>query len=94
MEEIDFMTELSQFNDSHPGYRHVMYLRDTFIHCGPNGKHLCLVMPIMVSDLRNFHHYNLEFVHHTKVLKEITRQVLLGLQYIHDAGFVHTGMVG
>ncbi|KAJ5442249.1 hypothetical protein N7445_005256 [Penicillium cf. griseofulvum] len=46
--ELSTFAQLSQ--TQHPGKKHVLSLLDHFKHNGPNGPHLCLVFPSMLSD--------------------------------------------
>ncbi|KAL4733021.1 kinase-like domain-containing protein [Aspergillus similis] len=48
--ELAVFLHLSAVKPDHPGKRHVLELLDYFTHDGPNGTHLCLVLPVMVSD--------------------------------------------
>ncbi|KAL2848751.1 hypothetical protein BJX68DRAFT_238636 [Aspergillus pseudodeflectus] len=49
-QELDTYLLLSASNIDHQGRGHVLELLDHFRHDGPNGTHLCLVLPAMVSD--------------------------------------------
>ncbi|EDN02332.1 predicted protein [Histoplasma mississippiense (nom. inval.)] len=44
------LLKLSAPGLDHPGKGHVIELLDYFEHDGPNGTHLCLVLPAMISD--------------------------------------------
>ncbi|KAL4807891.1 serine protein kinase [Aspergillus unguis] len=73
--------------DGHPGKKHVLQLLDYFEHPGPNGLHLCIVFPVMMSDgqamtIRGKPRY-------PNYVREISKQILLGLSYIHDQGLIH-----
>lgn len=67
-----------------------MQLLDHFEHEGPNGLHLCLVLPVMMSDgeamtIRARPRY-------ASYIREVSRQILLGLDFLHDRGLIHSGM--
>ncbi|KAJ5274333.1 hypothetical protein N7497_004933 [Penicillium chrysogenum] len=49
-QELSILNELSHSITPHAGKEHVISLLDHFEHEGPNGLHLCLVFPIMMSD--------------------------------------------
>ncbi|KZN94383.1 Protein kinase [Penicillium chrysogenum] len=49
-QELYILNELSHSITPHTGKEHVISLLDHFEHEGPNGLHLCLVFPIMMSD--------------------------------------------
>ncbi|KAA8644834.1 uncharacterized protein ATNIH1004_009042 [Aspergillus tanneri] len=48
--ELEILLYLSNPDLDHPGKRHVIKLLDHFEHRGPNGIHLCLIFPVLVSD--------------------------------------------
>ncbi|KAJ5773606.1 hypothetical protein N7457_008502 [Penicillium paradoxum] len=48
--ERSILLHLSKADTHHPGKNHVLQLLDQFEHQGPNGLHLCLVFPVMMSD--------------------------------------------
>ncbi|KAJ5836243.1 hypothetical protein N7447_002269, partial [Penicillium robsamsonii] len=48
--ELPVLIQLSQPGIPHPGKEHVLSLLGHFEHNGPNGLHLCLVFPPMLSD--------------------------------------------
>ncbi len=91
--ELEILQHIRKANPSHVGYNYVIHLRDHFLHKGPNGKHLCLVFPVMgesVSDLRcRFPNRRIP----PALTKQIAQQVLLGLDYLHrSCGVIHTGV--
>ena len=69
---------------AHPGSRNVALISDSFYHDGPNGRHLCLVLPAMTAPMpiRQLPE---------RFAKEIARQALRGLECIHAVGVVHGG---
>ncbi|KAL4910544.1 kinase-like domain-containing protein [Aspergillus multicolor] len=54
---------------------------------GPNGLHLCLVFPVVLGDCHDLtvtaKPRNAAFV------RSVSKQILLGLQVVHDEGFIH-----
>lgn len=88
--ERSILLHLSKVDTHHPGKNHVLQLLDQFEHKGPNGLHLCLVFPVMMSDgqamtIRGKPRY-------PGYVREISKQILLGLNYLHDQGLIHGGM--
>ncbi|KAH7396111.1 kinase-like domain-containing protein [Pyrenochaeta sp. MPI-SDFR-AT-0127] len=89
--ELDILKHISQTDPSHPGYKHVVHLLDNFIHEGPNGKHLCLVLEVMRQNV-----YNLQQSFPNKQLpvhigRQITKKILHALDWLHDScGIIHT----
>lgn len=83
------LLHLSHSTLKHPGKEYVVQLLDYFKHVGPNGTHLCLVLPFMVingSDIvLSSKPTNTEYV------RSISWQLSLGLDYLHAAGIIHCG---
>ena len=66
-----------------------MQLLDHFELKGPNGLHLCLVFPIMLSDGEAM--TVREKPRNSAYVRTISKQILQGLEYIHEAGIIHGG---
>lgn len=69
---------------------------DNFVHYGMNGKHYCSTFPIMGPNLLDLIMFFRE-EHDTgvpiQVVKAITRQMLVGLDYMHEvAKIIHTDL--
>lgn len=72
----------------HPGTAHIVPLLDHFVHSGPNGEHPCLVFKPMgrnsnVLMEKDFGTMPLRFA------RQLSRQLVLALDCIHDAGLAH-----
>lgn len=70
------------------GKAHVVPLLDHFIHSGPNGKHPCLVFKPLGRSMRgpaekDFGMMSVIFA------RELSRQLVLGLDAIHSSGLAH-----
>lgn len=90
---LEAISEISR-HSSMPGRNHVLQLLDYFHHIGPNGDHVCLVFDVLGHHLGRqslmFHRGALP----VKVVKEVARQLLLGLDFLHrDCGIIHTGII-
>ncbi|CAG8221777.1 unnamed protein product [Penicillium olsonii] len=85
--ECSILLHLSKVDTYHPGKNHVLQLLDQFEHKGPNGLHLCLVFPVMMSDGQAM--TIREKPRCPGYVREISKQILLGLDYLHDQGLVH-----
>ena len=48
-------------------------------------------MPVMIGDLRYMKYHFPEVFGREDVLRRIAKQVLLGIEYIHDKGYIHHG---
>lgn len=65
---------------------HVVVPEDHFWHEGPNGKHLCVVMPVLgpnLEDAAEKHQYQEE------PLKRICYQLVLAMKFLHEKGICH-----
>ncbi|KAL1998500.1 hypothetical protein VTN02DRAFT_6055 [Thermoascus thermophilus] len=85
--ELSMLLNLSASNVNHPGKNHLIELLDHFYHTGPNGTHLCLVLPVMISDGEAMTTSGIP--HEVGYVRAISRQVLLGLDFLHQSGIVH-----
>ncbi|ESK87129.1 cmgc srpk protein kinase [Moniliophthora roreri MCA 2997] len=78
---------------THPGRSHVISFLDHFKHKGPNGIHVCMVFEVLGENL-----LGLIKRHQTRgvpipLVKQIAKQVLLGLDYMHRCcGVIHTDL--
>ncbi|KAK6502367.1 hypothetical protein TWF506_002948 [Arthrobotrys conoides] len=80
------------------GSEHVVCLKDSFYHQGPNGKHLCLVFELLGDNIYSvLEGYSYETTGSERTLtkfpkpiaKRILKNVLLGLNFLHQNGVVH-----
>ncbi|KAG6111619.1 hypothetical protein E4U13_004738 [Claviceps humidiphila] len=84
--------EVSQ-RSSHEGPKYISPLLDQFTHGGPNGDHVCLVFDVLG------YHLGLQTAFYNngllpgKAVKEIIRQVLTGLDFLHrECGVIHSNL--
>ncbi|KAF8466328.1 kinase-like domain-containing protein [Kalaharituber pfeilii] len=92
--ELRVLSHLSNSDHLHEGVNHVLKTLNHFYHIGPNGKHLCLVTEVMgpnISDLVMGPRRRLDDLarYPKHIVQQITRQLLLGLAYIHSKRIVH-----
>jgi serine/threonine-protein kinase SRPK3 len=93
LDEIKLLERIANANPAHPGRQHIVSLLDHFEHRGPNGTHICLVFEALgesvLSTIKRYQYRGLP-VH---IVKQITKQVLLGLDYLHrECGVIHTDL--
>ena len=93
LDEIKLLKKVYQANVNHPGRRHVVSLLDSFNHKGPNGVHVCMVFEVLGENLlgliKRWNHRGIPM----PLVKQITKQVLLGLDYLHrECGIIHTDL--
>jgi serine/threonine-protein kinase SRPK3 len=93
LDEIKLLNKVVSANKDHPGRKHVVSLLDSFTHKGPNGNHVCMVFEVLGENLlgliKRWNHRGIPM----PLVKQITKQVLLGLDYLHrECGIVHTDL--
>ena len=93
LDEIKLLNKVVTANENHPGRRHVVSLLDSFTHKGPNGNHVCMVFEVLGENLlgliKRWNHRGIPI----PLVKQITKQVLLGLDYLHrECGIIHTDL--
>lgn len=93
LDEIKLLNKVVQANKDHPGRAHVVSLLDSFTHKGPNGNHVCMVFEVLGENLlgliKRWNHRGIPM----PLVKQITKQVLLGLDYLHrECGIIHTDL--
>jgi serine/threonine-protein kinase SRPK3 len=93
VDEIKLLNKIVQAKPDHPGRKHVVSLLDSFEHKGPNGTHVCMVFEVLGENLlgliKRWNHRGIPIA----LVKQITKQVLLGLDYLHrECGIIHTDL--
>jgi serine/threonine-protein kinase SRPK3 len=93
IDEIKLLNKVVQAKPDHPGRRYVVSLLDSFEHKGPNGVHVCMVFEVLGENLlgliKRWNHRGIPM----PLVKQITKQVLLGLDYLHrECGIIHTDL--
>jgi serine/threonine-protein kinase SRPK3 len=93
LDEIKLLNKVVEANKEHPGRRHVVSLLDSFNHKGPHGMHVCMVFEVLGENLlgliKRWNHRGIPM----PLVKQITKQVLLGLDYLHrECGIIHTDL--
>ncbi|KAL1665700.1 kinase-like domain-containing protein [Schizophyllum commune] len=91
-DEINLLEKISVAGPTHRGRRHTILYHHALDFKGPRGKHCGIVTEALG--------YNLDYIRKLRdggdlrvapsIVKRVTKQVLLGLEYLHDAcGIVH-----
>lgn len=87
--ELSTLLHLSTSGIDHPGKSHVLELLDHFEHDGPNGTHLCLVLPAMLSDGTAM--TVTRKPHQAAYVQAIASQISLGLDFLNTLDLIHCG---
>lgn len=93
IDEIKLLNRIVQAKPDHPGRKHVVSLLDSFEHKGPHGTHVCMVFEVLGENLlgliKKWNHRGIPM----PLVKQITKQVLMGLDYLHrECGIIHTDL--
>ncbi|CAG8643050.1 10460_t:CDS:2, partial [Dentiscutata heterogama] len=93
LDEIKLLQKIVDANPDAPGRKHVVELLDHFQHRGPNGVHVCMVFEVLgenlLSLIKRYNHRGIP----AHLVKQITKQVLMGLDYMHrECGIIHTDL--
>lgn len=93
IDEIKLLNRIVQAKPDHPGRKHVVSLLDSFEHKGPHGTHVCMVFEVLGENLlgliKRWNHRGIPM----PLVKQITKQVLMGLDYLHrECGIIHTDL--
>ncbi|KAJ7843094.1 kinase-like domain-containing protein [Mycena olivaceomarginata] len=98
VDEIKLLQRLVTSSDpntpvSHPGKSHVISFLDHFRHKGPNGTHVCMVFEVLGENLLGLIKRNHNKGVPIPLVKQIAKQVLQGLDYMHRCcGVIHTDL--
>jgi serine/threonine protein kinase len=93
LDEIQLLQRVVTSSPSHAGRCHVVGLVDNFRHSGPNGSHVCMVFEVLGENLlgliKRYQHRGVP----QPIVKQIAKQVLLGLDYLHnECRIIHTDL--
>jgi serine/threonine-protein kinase SRPK3 len=92
--ELDILKHIGQTDTSHPGYKHVVHLLNSFVHKGPNGNHLCLVLQLMGQTVLSLQQCFPNKQLPVDIGRQIAEQILHALDWLHySCGIIHTGML-
>ncbi|ORX38691.1 kinase-like domain-containing protein [Kockovaella imperatae] len=93
LDEIQLLQRVVSSSPTHAGRTHVVGLVDDFRHDGPNGSHVCMVFEVLGENLlgliKRYQHRGVP----QHIVKQIAKQVLLGLDYLHNqCRIIHTDL--
>jgi hypothetical protein len=78
--------------EGHPGKQLLRLVLDEFKITGPHGTHQCLVFNPLGLSFTDFRNRFPENGLNKELLQQTLQLLLLGLDFLHQAGVVHTGM--
>jgi serine/threonine-protein kinase SRPK3 len=87
------LERVNSANREAAGREFVVELVDSFKHRGPHGTHVCMgfevLGPNLLTLIRQYHHRGIPL----DIVKRITKQVLMGLDYMHrECEIIHTDL--
>ena len=90
-DEIKLLSKVGEANSFHSGRSHIVSFLDSFTHAGPEDTHVCIVFEPLGENLLALIERNKKKGVAAPLVKAIAKQVLLGLEYLHDeCDLVHT----
>ncbi|TFK30402.1 kinase-like protein [Coprinopsis marcescibilis] len=90
-DEIKLLSRVASVSPNHPGRAHIVSFLDSFSHQGPESSHICIVFEPLGENLLALIERNKKKGVPKPLVKVIAKQVLSGLQYLHDeCDLVHT----
>ncbi|KAG6866860.1 hypothetical protein C0991_008796 [Blastosporella zonata] len=90
-DEIKLLHRVASFSPTHPGRSHIVSFLDSFVNQGPESSHVCIVFEPLGENLLGLIERNKKKGVPKSLVKAIAKQILLGLQYLHDeCDLVHT----
>jgi serine/threonine protein kinase len=90
-DEIKLLRQITNASPSHSGRAHIVSFLDSFTHTIPSAAHICISFEPLGANILSLIEKNRRKGVPPCVVKSITRQVLLGLQYLHEeCDLVHT----
>jgi serine/threonine-protein kinase SRPK3 len=89
-QELQVYRHLAGIDVEHPGRQHVRQLKNSFKLKGPCGGHDVFIMAPLGMSLRTLQGMQRTGVFHKTLVTSALSQVLLGLNFLHEAEVIHT----
>lgn len=90
-DEIKLLSRVASVSPTHPGRLHIVSFLDSFVTQGPESSHVCIVFEPLGENLLGLIERNKKKGVPKALIRVIAKQVLLGLQYLHDeCNLIHT----
>lgn len=91
-QELAISHHINSIEADHPGKERLRTTLDDFRVEGPHGIHQCLVFPALGMTLANLRDLFEDKALEKRLLQKFLFMVVLGLDFLHQAGVVHTGV--
>ncbi|KAI7878117.1 kinase-like domain-containing protein [Mucor mucedo] len=93
LDEIKLLKRVAEADPTSVGAEYVTAVVDDFMVEGPNGVHVCMTFEVLGENLLSLiKRYKSRGIP-TNLVKQIAKQMLLGLGYLHDTcGIIHTDL--
>ena len=93
LQEVEFLLKIRDQSAGHPGHAHILQLKDSFLHNGPHGQHLCIVTEPLFQNMRLFSMRFPRRIMPLRLVRSLARQIVFGVQYLHDeCNIIHTDL--
>jgi hypothetical protein len=92
-QELEVFKHLASITVEHSGRLHVPQLEDSFRMKSRNGEHDFFVMTPLGMSMRSLQELQVGGIFAQSVVKGALDQVLLGLNFLHEADVIHTGKI-
>lgn len=91
LDEVKLLERVNSARPDSPGRDYIVKLKEYFRLEGPNGEHICMVFEVLGENLLSLLRYYQYKGIPLPLVKRISKQVLLGLNYLHkECGIIHT----
>lgn len=92
-DEIKLLERVAEADPTCIGAEYVTAIIDHFMVTGPNGHHVCMTFEVLGENLLSLIKKYKNRGIPTKIVKQISKQALLGLDYLHrKCGIIHTDL--
>jgi serine/threonine-protein kinase SRPK3 len=90
-QELDVYRHLAGVTEEHPGRGYIRQLKDSFTLKSHNGEHDVFVMKPLGMSLKTLQEMQKGGTFQQILVVSALNQVLLGLNFLHEADVIHTG---
>ena len=92
--ELSTLRSVAMHSKGDLGSKHIVRFLDEFLHQGPNGIHQCLVFELLgpTLDYVISEYHEFEDLLEPETILRLSEQLLQGIAFLHEVGYVHGGM--